>query len=44
MNLRLDLLIICKPGNLKNERGICLNADNIYLLLDYIWQLEEGYN
>ena len=23
--------------------GICLDADNTYLLLDYIWQLEEGY-
>ena len=30
--------------NPKDERGICLDADNTYLLLDYIWQLEEGYN
>ena len=29
--------------NPKDERGICLDADNTYLLLDYIWQLEEGY-
>ena len=29
--------------NPKDERGICLDAGNTYLLLDYIWQLEEGY-
>ena len=23
--------------------GICLDSHNTYLLLDYIWQLEEGY-
>ena len=27
-----------------DKRGICLDADNTYLLLDYIWRLEEGYN
>ena len=25
------------------ERGICLDGENTYRLLDYIWQLEEGY-
>ena len=25
------------------DGGICLDSDNTYLLLDYIWQLEEGY-
>jgi len=25
------------------DRGICLDGDNTYLLLDYIWRLEEGY-
>ena len=25
------------------DGGICLDRYNTYLLLDYIWQLEEGY-
>jgi hypothetical protein len=25
------------------DGGICLPANDTYLLLDYIWQLEEGY-
>ena len=29
--------------NPMDERGICLDADNTFQLLDYIWQLEEGY-
>ena len=30
--------------NPKDPKGICLDEINTYLLLDYIWQLEEGYN
>jgi hypothetical protein len=26
------------------DNGICLSANDAYLLLDYIWQLEEGYD
>lgn len=25
------------------DNGICLDGENTYLLLDYIWRLEEGY-
>lgn len=30
--------------NPKCPRGVCLDGDNTRLLLDYIWQLEEGYD
>jgi len=26
-----------------DPKGICLDRDNTYLLLDYLWQLQEGY-
>ncbi len=29
--------------NPADPQGICLDRDNTYLLLDYIWRLEEGY-
>ncbi len=29
--------------NPDDPQGICLDAENTYLLLDYIWRLEEGY-
>ncbi len=29
--------------NPDDPHGICLDAENTYLLLDYIWRLEEGY-
>ncbi len=29
--------------NPADPHGICLDAENTYLLLDYIWKLEEGY-
>lgn len=29
--------------NPADPKGICLDSEDTYLLLDYIWQLEEGY-
>lgn len=29
--------------NPDDPKGICLDRDDTYLLLDYIWKLEEGY-
>ncbi len=34
------LEIVTNPDD---PQGICLDAENTYLLLDYIWRLEEGY-
>ncbi len=27
----------------RSDGGICLDKENTFKLLDYIWQLEEGY-